>query len=130
MDVLQSYGNYSACPSCAQLDPERLDPHIGPSLPRMHTCMLAWRDLSRRVNHSSSGDTRPAVPFSSLRLTLRRIRLYIRKLRLLQGHDLRRSRDNGSVGKRRMNRNTREFVVVRVFMYGRQTHSERSAAGS
>jgi hypothetical protein len=49
MDVLQSYGNNSACPSCVQLDPERLDLHIGPSHPRMHSML---RDLSRRIKHS------------------------------------------------------------------------------
>lgn len=35
MDALQSYGNNTACTSCVHVDPERLDFHIDPSLPRM-----------------------------------------------------------------------------------------------
>ena len=49
MGALQSYGNNTACPSCVHVDPERLDLHIDPSLPRMHASML--RDLPRRVNY-------------------------------------------------------------------------------
>jgi len=90
MNVLQSYGICSACPSCAPLDSERLDLHIGPSLPRMHPRMLTCcATCHGESNIVGSGDTRPAVPFSSSRLTVRRIWLYIRKLRLLPGHDLR-----------------------------------------
>lgn len=39
--ALQSYGNNTACPNCVHVDPERLDLHIAPRLPRMHASMLA-----------------------------------------------------------------------------------------
>lgn len=65
MGALQSYGNNTACPSCVHVDPERLDLHIDPSLPRIHTSMLAYYATCHGgATAVGSGDKRPAVPSS------------------------------------------------------------------
>lgn len=86
MGALQSYGNNTACPSCVHVDPERLDLHIDPSLPRMHASILAcYATCHGGSTTVGSGDTRPAVPSSFLRLMLRLICAYIRRIRHVRG---------------------------------------------
>lgn len=89
MGVLQSYGNNTACPSCVHVDPERLDLHIDPSLPRMHASMLAYYATCHGGSTAvGSGDIRPAVPSRFLRLILGLIWAYVRRIRHVQGHVL------------------------------------------
>jgi hypothetical protein len=89
MGALQSYGNNTACPSCVHVDPERLDLHIDPRLPRMHACMLAcYATCHGASTVVGSGDIRPAVPSSFSRSILRLIWAYVRRIRLEHGPDL------------------------------------------
>ena len=89
MGVLQSYGNNTACPSCVHVDPERLDLHIDPSLPRMHPSMLAcYATCHGGSTAVGSGDIRPAVPSRFLRLILGLIWAYVRRIRHVRGHVL------------------------------------------
>jgi hypothetical protein len=85
MGALQSYGNNTACPHCVHVDPERLDLHIDPRLPRMRASMLAcYATCHGGSTAVGPGDTRPAVPSTYSRSILQLIWACARRIRLEQ----------------------------------------------
>jgi hypothetical protein len=86
MGALQSYGNNTACPNCVHADPERLDLHNDPRLPRMHASMLAcYATCHGGSTAVGCGDTRPVVPSTCSRSILQLIWACVRRIRLEQG---------------------------------------------
>jgi hypothetical protein len=118
MGALQSYGNNTACPSCVHVDPERLDLHIDPSLPRMHASILACYVTCHGGSTTvGSGDTRPAVPSSFLRFILRLICAYIRRIRHVRGPILQPFGNRASVGRCCMNMVTGSWCGIWVLTW-------------
>lgn len=115
MGALQSYGNDTACSSCVHVDPERLDLHIDPSLPRMHASMLAYYATYHGGSTAvGSGDKRAAVPSSFSRLILRLIWAEVRRIRPVQGHLLRPFGTRACAGRCCMNLVTGSGRGIRI----------------